>query len=101
MKWLILALGFSITTAHAQELSPQRQTELQYLLTQDCGSCHGLTLRGGLGPPLLPENLAGKSVEYLRETILQGRPGTAMPPWRGLLSDADAEWLARRLVDGL
>ncbi len=77
--------------------APERQSELRHLLTQDCGSCHGLRLLGGLGPPLLPRALANKPVEYLVAVILHGQSGTAMPPWRPLLSSADALWLARTL----
>jgi cytochrome c55X len=74
-----------------------RQTELRNLLTQDCGSCHGLTLAGGLGPSLQSRALASKSPELLAATILYGRPGTAMPPWRPFISDTEAAWLARLL----
>lgn len=82
------------------EPSPARQTELRYLLTQDCGSCHGSTLKGGLGPSLLPQALAGKSRELLIATILDGRPGTAMPPWRPMLDAEEAAWLVDRLLAG-
>ncbi|MCK4708176.1 MAG: cytochrome c [Gammaproteobacteria bacterium] len=81
-------------------LSEKRQQELLHLLKQDCGSCHGLTLKGGLGPALLPENLTGKPVPFLTTTILNGRPGTAMPPWKGLLKPEEAEWIAGVLVRG-
>lgn len=77
-----------------------RQLELRTLLTQDCGSCHGLTLKGGLGPPLRPGDLTGKPPAYLAAVILDGRPGTAMPPWRTLLSVAEAQWLADYLSTG-
>ena len=70
-----------------------RQAELRNLLIQDCGSCHGLTLRGGLGPPLDAATLVGKPPAYLAATILYGRPGTAMPPWRPFLTDGEAAWL--------
>lgn len=80
---------------------PDRQQELLQLLRHDCGSCHGLTLKGGLGPPLKPENLKQWSLDALTGTILQGRPGTPMPPWRPLLSDEDATWLAQRLQEGV
>lgn len=83
------------------QVSPQRQAELRNLLVQDCGSCHGLTLRGGLGPALLPSDLVGKPPAYLQATILYGRPGTPMPPWRPFLSDADSAWLAETLLRGL
>lgn len=78
----------------------QRQAELLRLLEQDCGSCHGLTRKGGLGPPLLPSSLAGKSDDFLIATILNGRPGTAMPPWRGFFSMEEAAWLLQRLRAG-
>ena len=78
-----------------------RQAELKYLLEQDCGSCHGMTRRGGLGPALLPQNLAGKPDELLIATILHGRPGTAMPPWKGQLSEAEAAWLVQLLRQGV
>lgn len=77
--------------------SAERQAELRNLLVQDCGSCHGLTLAGGLGPPIRAEDLSIKPVEYLAYTILNGRPGTAMPPWRPFLSETEAEWLAQVL----
>jgi cytochrome c55X len=77
-----------------------REQELHHLLLHDCGSCHGMTLQGGLGPALLPETLAGRPAGFLVQTILDGRPGTAMPPWRPLLSESDAIWLVQRLLEG-
>ncbi len=73
--------------------SPERQNELRNLLKQDCGACHGLTLKGGMGPALLPAALAGKPDEFLAETILNGRKGTAMPPWQQFISHDEALWL--------
>lgn len=79
---------------------PQRQAQLIALVRQDCGSCHGLTLKGGLGPPLLPATLQEQSMETLKAVILHGRPGTAMPPWQRFLSDAEAEWIVVNLQKG-
>lgn len=73
--------------------SPERQQELQYLLVQDCGSCHGMRLTGGLGPALNARALAGKPRALLVATIREGRAGTPMPPWKNLLSDEDINWL--------
>ena len=73
--------------------SPQRQQELQYLLLQDCGSCHGMRLTGGLGPALTPQALAGKPRALLAATIRDGRAGTPMPPWKNLLAEEDIDWL--------
>jgi cytochrome c55X len=33
--------------------------------------------------------------------VLYGRPGTAMPPWNGLLTREEAAWLIDRLRDGV
>lgn len=83
------------------ELSKSRQKQLLHLLKQDCGSCHGMTLKGGLGPALLPENLDGKPQLFLENTIYYGRPGTAMPPWQGILSKEEVSWLTEQLVQGI
>lgn len=77
--------------------APARQAELKELVAEDCGSCHGMTRKGGLGSPLLPEAMAALSDEAIVATILDGRPGTPMPPWRNLLSAEDAAWIARYL----
>ncbi len=77
-----------------------RQAELVRLVRQDCGSCHGLTLQGGLGPALLPQALANKPVDSLMATILQGRAGTAMPPWQRFLSESEARWIVSQLQKG-
>lgn len=98
---LCLAAGAVAAGPQPGMPSPARQKELLALLRQDCGSCHGLTLRGGLGPSLRPEALAGKDSESLAATILYGRPGTAMPPWSRFLSEDEAAWLARNLLEGL
>ncbi|MBI3148760.1 MAG: cytochrome c [Betaproteobacteria bacterium] len=74
-----------------------RQLELVKLVREDCGSCHGRSLKGGLGPSLLPEDLRDLPSEALRETILKGRQGTAMPPWQQFLSEADANWIVEKL----
>lgn len=89
------------TSAAVMAVEPARQAQLKYLLQQDCGSCHGMTLKGGLGPALLPDNLKGKPDELLVQTILDGRKDTAMPPWRGELNEADAQWLVDLLRRGL
>ena len=77
-----------------------RQREIVRLLRQDCGSCHGMRLTGGLGPPLTPQALRDKPSDSLVATIVSGRSGTAMPPWRPFLSEAEAAWLVARLREG-
>lgn len=80
--------------------SPARQQALVHMVREDCGSCHGQTLKGGLGPALLPEALKGKDAELLKNTILHGRPGTPMPPWNTFLTESEAEWIVAQLMKG-
>jgi len=89
------------TMASAQELTPQREGELQALILQDCGSCHGMTLKGGLGSALQPTDLDGVEASTIAHIILNGVPGKPMPPWRGLLSDNEAMWIAQALKAGV
>lgn len=97
---LILALLSNIACAADYGVSRDRQLELVKLVRNDCGSCHGLTLKGGLGPALLPISLQDKVPEGLRETILHGRVGTAMPPWSAFLNEAEAGWIVEQLMKG-
>ena len=94
---ILLALCLGANAAPALE----RQSEIKHLLKHDCGSCHGMTLQGGLGPSLDPERLRPFSAEFLAATILQGRPGTPMPPWRPFLNEEEALWLAQQLKQGV
>jgi cytochrome c55X len=87
--------------ATGEILAPERRADLMNLLVQDCGSCHGLTMKGGLGSPLLPSNLEGKDAISLAEVILDGIPETPMPPWRGQLTEAEAIWMAEQLKKGI
>jgi len=81
------------------EIPPERATELERLVRQDCGSCHGMTLKGGLGPDIRASALAGRDREGLAGIILDGVPGTPMPPWRPLLSEEEARWIAQYLLE--
>jgi len=105
ISFLALALGagavFSPAGAEgALQPSLERRAALVHLVRQDCGSCHGLTLKGGLGPALLPETLADKEAASLEATILHGRPGTPMPPWQAFLTEAEARWIVEQLQKG-
>nr|WP_244615013.1 cytochrome c [Pukyongiella litopenaei] len=73
---------------------------LEQLVLQDCGSCHGLSLKGGLGPDIRPDALAHYDADTLATVILDGIPGTPMPPWRPLLSEAEAAWIVEYLLTG-
>ena len=102
---LILALALvlipALAGAESDKPSPARQNEILYLLKHDCGSCHGMTLKGGLGPSLHPDVIGERSDGLLIETILNGRPGTPMAPWRISLNEDEARWLVQRLKEGI
>ena len=95
-----LAVSTMLVHPVSQGVEPQRQEELDNLLVQDCGSCHGTRLKGGLGPPLTSQRMRSLPAPWIVEAIMAGREGTAMPPWRGLLTREEATWLARRLQTG-
>ena len=95
-----MALLFLIPAPVHGAPAPARQVQLEHLLTQDCGACHGLYLTGGLGPPLTPAALAGQSRDSLTATITYGRPARAMPGWAPLLSSSEIAWLVERLLQG-
>ncbi|CTQ63337.1 c-type cytochrome [Roseibium album] len=95
----LFAIGLlCCTPALAGETSPS--ADLVDLVHQDCGSCHGLTLKGGLGPDIRPQSLSHYDVETLSTVVLDGIPETAMPPWRPLMSEADAKRVAEYLLQG-
>lgn len=96
IRGLALATMLAVPAAAAAE-----GRDLGRLVRQDCGSCHGMTLRGGLGPELTPERLKGRSVEELTAVIREGRPARAMPGWGPLLKPGEAEAIARGLLSGI
>ena len=97
---LLIINSLLVCAAASADIDAAREQELRYLLKQDCGSCHGLTLKGGLGPSLLPAALVDKPAELLVAIILEGRPNTAMPPWKALLTPEEAAWLVVQLQRG-
>ncbi len=74
-RLVLMASFFVPLLAYAGVPDASRQAELKHLLIQDCGSCHGLRMKGGLGPALTPDDLAGKPKESLVATARQCRPG--------------------------
>lgn len=94
---LVFLSGLTMASAGGGAISTE---ETVRLVRQDCGSCHGMTLQGGLGAPLTKDALAGQSAEALTIIILHGKHGTAMPPWKSLLSEQQARWIAERLLEG-
>ena len=97
----VIALLLTSQAPATEAPAIERQQQLSYLLKHDCGSCHGMTLKGGLGPSLLsaPLKSKGHNIDSLSLIIRHGRPGTAMPPWGPILADEDIRWIAARLLE--
>lgn len=104
--YIILAFTFSAifcipVNAKDELISKQRSVELNNLLIQDCGSCHGMTMKGGLGPALTPDVLKNKPRKMIEVTIANGRPGTPMPPWENILTKEEINWMVNTLYEGI
>lgn len=94
---IIALLGVVSLHGYAEQ---RPESELRELVLQDCGSCHGMTLKGGLGPGLRPSDLENRSVEAVASIIRTGVPEAAMPPWEDLLSDEEIRWISEALKSG-
>ena len=97
---MLCVLMSALSPPAMAEIPVERQAGLRHMLKQDCGSCHGMTLKGGLGPALTVDSIAHKPRQLLLTTILDGRKGTPMPPFRGMLSEEEATWLVDLLYQG-
>jgi cytochrome c55X len=108
MKYLrsmvFIPLMCTVLNSNATEVtsnpSVARSEKLIRMVRQDCGSCHGMRLTGGLGPSLVPEVIQGKPIETLTAIIYHGVIGTPMPGWKTMLTEADAQWIAENLLKG-
>jgi len=90
----------SFSTYAEPAMAPERQRQLQDMVLHDCGACHGMSLKGGLGPALTPAVLESRPEEELLDTILNGRQQTAMPPWKNFLTVNEATWIVKQLKTG-
>jgi len=60
---------------------------------QHCAACHGADRLGGIGPALLPENLARLRKPEAEKVIREGRPATQMLGFGQQLNDAEIKAL--------
>ena len=90
---LVLAQAGPSTGALSAEMRSARST----YLTQ-CSQCHGTDAKGTPVAANL-QIFKGTEDDFLR-LVRNGRPGTAMTPWRGIIADDDIRNIAR-YVKGL
>ena len=100
MRRFLISMAVAAALPACASPDVARQRELVRMVRQDCGSCHGMALTGGLGPALTRAALADKPLDSLEAVIEHGRPGTPMPPWRPLLRAGESRWIAERLLVG-
>ncbi len=92
---LILLLASLATAPAAQAADPA------LLYQQHCAVCHGADRLGGMGPALLPENLARLRRGEAHKVIAAGRPATQMPGYAGQLDAEAIEALAKFIYTAL
>lgn len=62
------------------------------IFLRNCAACHGADASGSqLGPSLISAEVAANDDDFLRDAIANGRPGTSMPSYGGVLSPQDIE----------
>ena len=64
---------------------------VEKMFEKECQGCHGPNHEGGVGSDLRPKVTGKKNAYMLAETILNGRPGTAMPQFKEKLTKGDAD----------
>jgi mono/diheme cytochrome c family protein len=84
----------SLTLRVTSDSEPSAATGLK-LYRSRCTVCHGEHGEGKIGPSISNQAvLSVVSNEFLHDTIVRGRPGTAMPAWRQLSSEDVADVIA-------
>lgn len=88
-------------TPSKQVTSPATETttaiDASRIFVDRCSACHGKNREGvsGLGPALTPERLNARSDTEIKDTISNGRAGTAMPNFKGILTLEQIDALTR------
>jgi mono/diheme cytochrome c family protein len=72
--------------------SPELRVGRSTYLTQ-CSQCHGIDAKGTPAAANL-QAFKGSEDDFLK-VVRNGRPGTAMTPWKGIVSDDDIRAIAR------
>ena len=91
---ILARYGLTLAQAarEAAPLSPELRAARSTYLTQ-CSQCHGSDAKGSAATANL-QAFKGTEDDFLR-IVQNGRPGTAMTPWKGIISDEDIRNIAR------
>jgi hypothetical protein len=83
VKWLVASLMLLASTLSHSQSTYDRH----------CASCHGADRLGGIGPALLPENLARLKKAEAARMIAMSRPGVQMPAFHEVISREEIDRL--------
>jgi mono/diheme cytochrome c family protein len=81
-------------------LAASEQERARKLFAANCAACHGAEGEGSgrsassLAPAPTSFRDVRPTLAYAEHTVAEGAPGTAMPPWKSKLSEADRRLLA-------
>ena len=98
MKFNKLVITAAILAAASSSLFADTSSmDVEKMFVKECQGCHGPNHEGGVGSDLRPSQITKKNSYVLAETILNGRAGTAMPPFANKMNKGDAD----KMVDYL
>ena len=98
MKFNKLVITATILAAASSSLLADTSSmDVEKMFVKECQGCHGPNHEGGVGSDLRPSQITKKNSYVLAEAILNGRAGTAMPPFANKMNKGDAD----KMVDYL
>ena len=98
MKFNKLVITAAILAAASSSLfADTSNMDVEKMFEKECQGCHGPNHEGGVGSDLRPSQITKKNSYVLAEAILNGRAGTAMPPFANKMNKGDAD----KMVDYL
>ena len=93
MGWKILIpAGFAVYFLFGMAQMAEA-ADVQANYKQHCATCHGEARLGGVGPALIPENLARLRKPEAEKVIREGRTATQMPAFGAQLNEAEIKAL--------
>ncbi|WP_440902984.1 PQQ-dependent sugar dehydrogenase [Catenovulum sp. SX2] len=91
MKLKLIALAVAAFSAACAA----KPTSVEDVYAENCASCHGKKLQGGMGPSLIDDEWkGGSSATEIAKSISDGNPQMGMPAWKHALSDELIQGLA-------
>ena len=95
-----LLLGSALVYAQGvPKLTPEEMKKAARIYFDRCAGCHGMLRGGATGPPLKPEIMRQRGMDYIKWIVYHGTPG-GMPDWgkQGILSKEEIALLAKFLM---